>query len=160
MMKPRSQYGRTLSRHVALGAPAFGDGGPGLGEAVRAKPKETEEAQKTDTLVVKVEGFGASVGYKKPQTTTFRTRWAVRQLLADGTFKMSGKPISADSVFKTLAAVNNALTTVMPATPVAEADEGAMVAAAFDRQIEQDIPDYKARIAAMHERLDAILARE
>jgi hypothetical protein len=158
MMKPRSQYGRTLSRHVALGAPAFGDGGPGLGEAVRAKPKETEEAQKTDTLAV--ERFRTFVVHK-PQTTTFQKRLAVRQLLAGGTFKMSGKPIPADSVFKaTLAVVNNALTTVMPATPVAEADEDTMVAAGFDRQIEQDIPDYKTRIAAMHERLDAILARE
>lgn len=157
-MKLRSQYGRILSRHVALGDPAFGDGGPARREAVRAKPKETEEAQKTYTLAV--ERFSTFVVHK-PQTTTFQKRLAVRQLLTGGTFKMSGKPIPADSVFKaTLAAVNNALTTVMPATPVAEADEDAIVAAGFDRQIEQDIPDYKTRIAAMHERLDAILARE
>ncbi len=157
-MKPRSQYGRTLSRHVALGDPAFGEGGPGRREAVRAKLKETEETQKTDTLAL--ERFSTFVAHK-PQTTTFQKRLALWQLLAGGTFKMSGKPRPADSVFKvTLAVVNNALTKGMPATPVAEADEDAMVAAGFDRQIEQDIPDYKTRIAAMHERLDAILARE
>jgi hypothetical protein len=158
MMKPRSQYGRILSRHVALGAPPLGDRGAGLSEAVRVKPKETEEAQKADTLPVATRS--TFVG-NKLHTTTFQNRLAVRQLLAGGTYKMSGKPIPADSVFKvTIAVVNNALTKVMPATPVAEADEDAVVAAGFDRQIEQDIPDYKTRIAAMHERLDAILARE